>query len=49
LVDHIYVSTELSGDFEVDCWEPVAADGTRMSDHPGVVVRLSVDRERRPP
>jgi len=40
LVDHICVSAELIGD-EIDCWDAVRDDGTRMSDHPGVVARLS--------
>lgn len=46
LVDHICVSTELSRNFEVDCWEPIDIDGVRMSDHPGVVVRLSANGAR---
>ena len=41
LVDHICVSSELRGDFDIECWEPVRSDGTRMSDHPGVIARLA--------
>ncbi len=44
LVDHICVSTELSGS-EFACWEPEGVGGKTLSDHPGVVVRLSVDGE----
>jgi len=40
LVDHICVSTEFIEAYEVDCWDPVGDDGNRISDHPGVVVRL---------
>jgi endonuclease/exonuclease/phosphatase family metal-dependent hydrolase len=46
LVDHICVSTEFSGGPEFACWEPEGVDGNRLSDHPGVVARLSVDGER---
>jgi Endonuclease/Exonuclease/phosphatase family len=44
LVDHICVSPELSGVYQIECWDPVRDDGTRMSDHPGVVARLSANR-----
>lgn len=44
LVDHICVSAEHSGNPDMDCWDPVDGDGVRMSDHPGVVVRLSAKR-----
>jgi hypothetical protein len=41
LIDHVCVSTTLvERGWTVDCWEPIDADGVRMSDHPGVVVRL---------
>jgi hypothetical protein len=46
LVDHICVSADLRGNVEVDCWEPVNGDGVRMSDHPGVVARLSATGAR---
>ncbi len=40
LVDHVCVTGDLDRESLV-CWEPVAADRTRMSDHPGVLVRLA--------
>jgi endonuclease/exonuclease/phosphatase family metal-dependent hydrolase len=40
LVDHICVSSEFRGAFDIECWESVRSDGTRMSDHPGVIARL---------
>jgi hypothetical protein len=40
LVDHICVTGDLERESLI-CWEPVAADRTRMSDHPGVLVRLA--------
>jgi len=43
LVDHICVSTDLTRDYEVECWDQFSADGREISDHPGVVARVSVD------
>ncbi len=46
LVDHICVSPELAVDAEFFCWERVDSQNVRMSDHPGVVARLSDKRVR---
>jgi hypothetical protein len=40
LIDHICVSADLATAATFTCWEPVDADGVRMSDHPGVVVTV---------
>jgi hypothetical protein len=40
LVDHVCVTGDLNRE-SLMCWEPVASDRTRMSDHPGVLVRLA--------
>lgn len=40
LIDHVCASRSLADRWEVSCWEPVDAEGIRMSDHPGVVVHL---------
>jgi hypothetical protein len=29
----------------ISCWEPTTSDGLRMSDHPGVAVRLARARD----
>jgi hypothetical protein len=46
LVDHICVSPELAAGAEFSCWERVDSQKVRMSDHPGVVARLSDNRIR---
>lgn len=46
LVDHICVSPELAVDAEFCCWERVDSHNVRMSDHPGVVARLSANGVR---
>jgi endonuclease/exonuclease/phosphatase family metal-dependent hydrolase len=46
LVDHICVSPELAVDAEFCCWERVDSQKVRMSDHPGVVAKLSDNRVR---
>jgi hypothetical protein len=38
------VSGGLDRSCEFECWENVDREEVRMSDHPGVVVRLSVNR-----
>lgn len=43
LIDHVCASRSLADRWEVSCWEPVDAEGIRMSDHPGVVVHLRAE------
>lgn len=46
LVDHVALTADLAAGLRtVECWEPVDADGVRMSDHPGVVVEVRPPRE----
>lgn len=41
LIDHVCLTEDLAARVRsVECWEAVDAAGIRMSDHPGVVVRL---------
>ena len=43
LVDHICATADLADrSGRVECWEPTNEDGVRMSDHPGVAIRLSL-------
>lgn len=45
LVDHILATDELLVVEGISCWEPTTSDGLRMSDHPGVAVRLARARD----
>jgi endonuclease/exonuclease/phosphatase family metal-dependent hydrolase len=38
LVDHICATPELADRADVTCWEPIDADGQRLSDHPTVAI-----------
>lgn len=47
LIDHVCASRSLADrGWRMACWEPVNADGIRMSDHPGLVVTIRIhDRD----